>query len=100
MYVSTQFICLPPLDAASISLEEHHAGYALVCKSGTHRSVGLARLALECLMRDGFKVNSPKHLSHGTWTARNRCHWCYNCKLDSPGKPKLFDTVYKWWQAI
>ena len=80
--------------------QEHAAGFGMVCTSGTHRSPAVARLALECLRRDGYTVKSPVHLSYGTWLQRKRCYWCASCKTDSSAKSQFFDRVHKWWKTI
>ena len=79
---------------------EVEAGLGFVCKSGTHRSVAMARMVLECLIKDGFQVSGPRHLSKGTWVARNRCSDCHMCDLNNRNKPFFFDLVHAEWKRL
>ena len=77
-----------------------NVGLGYVCKSGTHRSVGINRIVSECLCRDGYIVNEANHLSKGLWKRRNRCYWCKNCKLGNSAKASVFDKAYAIWSQL
>ena len=73
---------------------------AVVCKSGTHRSVAAAHIFVEMLRKDDLAFYKPKHLSRNAWAARNRCWWCANCALDNPLREQLFDRAYELWKTV
>ena len=82
-------------------LEEQKQAHrcVMVCKSGIHRSVAGCRIALECMKRAGFHMLPPRHLSSGTWKARDKCVLqCRWCRLDNEEKAPLFDWIFaKYW---
>ena len=84
----------------ALLLQEGEIKVTFVCSSGTHRSPASARLLKEVCRRDNFKVTEPQHLCKPTWTSRNRCSTCQQCRLDYGPKELLFKLAYDKWLAI
>jgi hypothetical protein len=73
-----------------------HCSVGIACWQGRHRSVSWARLLSEILMRIGFDVRGPVHLSRGDWF-QGMCTSCDACALDNRHKAAMFGTLALTW---